>query len=185
MCSFSGIVRCVYRGLMRIYSILTDWPLLVNIHEKSASLGVVWHSPSIPSQLTGWPGHDQQLQFEKTATQFRAMSQLLLRERLQNWPSATGCRKPRFDCSSGKTACMSRLSNKPERSDCMDRYAALCECAQIQFNETDQARYRQAHISQYEAFAREVVNRGLREVIFDADCCLCGGSGHQPLRSAA
>lgn len=67
----------------------------------------------------------------------------------------------------------------------MDRYISLCECAKIQFNESDQARYRHAHISQYKAFAREVVNRRLREVIFDADCCQCGGSGHQSLRSAA
>jgi hypothetical protein len=67
----------------------------------------------------------------------------------------------------------------------MDRYQALCECAQIKLTAEDDQKYRSAHISVYVAFARDVVNRGLRPVVFDLDCCLCGGSGYGRSHQAA
>ena len=67
----------------------------------------------------------------------------------------------------------------------MDRYQSLCECAQIQLTADDELRYRTAHISLYEAFARDVVNKCLRPVTFDLDCCECGGSGCSERRKVA
>jgi hypothetical protein len=67
----------------------------------------------------------------------------------------------------------------------MDRYQSLCECTQIALTVEDEQRLRHAHFSLYEAFAREAVNKGLRKITFDQDCCQCGGSGVLNLRHAA
>lgn len=67
----------------------------------------------------------------------------------------------------------------------MDRYQSLCECVHIKLTPEDEQRFRTAHISLYEAFAREVVNKGLRPMVVDPDCCSCGGSGCVDERQAA
>lgn len=67
----------------------------------------------------------------------------------------------------------------------MDRYQNLCECVQIMLTPEDNQRLRTAHISVYEDFAREVVNKGLRPMVIDPDCCACGGSGCVDARHAA
>jgi len=60
-----------------------------------------------------------------------------------------------------------------------DRFDCLCDCVLIDCPPADQARFGpQRDPQHYQAFKRQAVNAGVRDISADGDCPVCNGSGY-------